>query len=195
MNDITKNAKDAAAAAVNETPDQAAATPAGEQANTDSANDVGAGPSLEMQLAEAKAEAAKNLDGWQRAAAEFANYRKRIDKESRETYSNATVDTLKRILPIIDDFDRAIQYIPADKTNDVAFDGFKQIHRKLLGLLESAGVKVINPVGEPFNPDYHEAIGQDEGTGKASGTVTTVLQKGYVHGDKILRAAMVRVAS
>lgn len=150
---------------------------------------------LEEQLAEAKAEAAKNLEGWQRAAAEFANYRKRVDKESKETYGLASVDMLRKIIPVIDDFDRALQHIPADQQNGIAFDSLKLLHRKLLSLLEGAGVKVVNPVDEPFNPTYHEAIGQDEGTGAPSGQVTAVLQKGYVYGDKILRAAMVRVAA
>lgn len=150
---------------------------------------------LEQQLGEAKAEAARNLDGWQRAAAEFANYRKRIDKERAETYQLATVETLKKLLPVVDDFDRAIQAVPPDKANGLAYDGLALIHRKLLTLLESAGVKVMNPIGEPFNAAFHEAIGQDDGTGKPSGQVTAVSQKGYVYGDKVLRAALVRVAS
>jgi molecular chaperone GrpE len=150
---------------------------------------------LERQLAEAKAETAKNLDGWQRAAAEFANYRKRSDKERGETYQLAAVDTFKKILPVIDDFDRAIQGIPTAQTNGLAYDSLVILHRKLVSLIESAGVKIINPLGEPFNPAYHEALGEDSGTDKASGQVTVVLQKGYVYGEKVLRAAMVRVAS
>lgn len=150
---------------------------------------------LEAQLADAKAEAAKNLDGWQRASAEFINYRKRVDKERTDTYSNAAVDTYTRMLPIIDDLDRAIAFVPADRKDDKAIDGFRQIHRKFLNMLEAAGVKQINPVDQPFDPAFHEAIGQDEGTGKESGTVTVVLQKGFLYGDKVLRAAMVRVAS
>ena len=149
---------------------------------------------LERQLAEAKAETAKNLDGWQRSAAEFANYRKRSDKERGETYQLATVDTFKKILPVIDDFDRAIQGMPTTQTNGLAYDSLVILHRKLVSLIESAGVKIINPLGEPFNPAYHEALGEDNGTDKASGQVTAVLQKGYVYGDKVLRAAMVRVA-
>jgi molecular chaperone GrpE len=149
---------------------------------------------LEEQLSEVKAEAAKNLDGWQRATAEFVNYRKRVDKERTETYANAAVDTFKKILPVIDDFDRAIGFIPADRQDDKALEGFKQIHRKFLNMLESTGVKQINPVGEAFDPAFHEAIGQDEDTGKTANTVTVVLQKGYLYGDKVLRAALVRVA-
>ncbi len=149
---------------------------------------------LEEQLSDVKAEAAKNLDGWQRATAEFVNYRKRVDKERTETYANAAVDTFKKILPVIDDFDRAIAFIPADRQDDKALEGFKQIHRKFLNMLESTGVKQINPVGEAFDPAFHEAIGQDEDTGKTANTVTVVLQKGYLYGDKVLRAALVRVA-
>jgi molecular chaperone GrpE len=149
---------------------------------------------LEEQLAEAKAESAKNLDGWQRASAEFVNYRKRIDKERTETYAIAAVDTFKKILPIIDDLDRAVGFIPADRQDDKALEGFKQIHRKFLNMLEATGMKQINPVGEVFDPAFHEAIGQDEDAGKPANTVTTVLQKGYLYGDKVLRAALVRVA-
>ena len=150
---------------------------------------------LERQLAEAKAETAKNLDGWQRSAAEFANYRKRSDKERSESYQLAAVDTFKKILPVVDDFDRAIQSIPAEQTNGLAYDTLVILHRKLVSLLEAAGIKILNPLGEPFNPAFHEALGQDDGTDKASGHVTSVLQKGYVYGEKVLRAALVRVAN
>ena len=78
--------------------------------------------------------------------------------------------------------------------NDV-IKGFALIHRKLLALLEGAGIKVINPLGEVFNPAYHEAIGQDQSSDVESGHITAVLQKGYMHGDKVLRPAMVRVAA
>ncbi len=150
--------------------------------------------SLEQQLSDAKADAAKHLDGWQRAAAEFANYRKRTDKERAETYQLATVETFKKLLPVIDDFDRAIQSIPADQANGRAYEGLTIIYRKLIALLEASGIKVINPAGEAFNAAYHEAIGQDDGTGKPSSQVTVVLQKGYLYGDKVLRAALVRIA-
>src|SRR5215813_159056 len=71
--------------------------------------------SLEAQLAEAQAKAAEYLDGWQRARADFVNYRKRSEQERADAYSNATVDTLRRLLPVIDDFDRALANVPADK--------------------------------------------------------------------------------
>jgi molecular chaperone GrpE len=150
---------------------------------------------LEKQLAEAQAKATEYLDGWQRARAEFVNYRKRAEKEREESYQNASAETLRKILPIIDDFDRAVSNVPADKTEDEIIKGFSLIHRKLLTLLETSGIKVINPVGEKFDPAFHEAIGQDESGDVPSGHVTTVLQKGYLHGDKVLRPALVRVAA
>ncbi|MEP7286305.1 MAG: nucleotide exchange factor GrpE [Chloroflexota bacterium] len=151
--------------------------------------------SIEMQLAGAQAKAAEYLDGWQRSRADFVNYRKRAEKEREEVYQNASVDTLRKLLPVIDDFDRAIANVPANKANDEVIKGFGLIHRKLVTLLENTGITVINPIGEEFNPEHHEAIGQDESSDVPSGHVTAVLQKGYIHGDKMLRPAIVRVAS
>ena len=150
---------------------------------------------LQTQLAEALAKSAEYLDGWQRARADFANYRKRVDKERDEIYQTSTVDTLRKVLPVIDDFDRAITNVPADKADDPVIKGFSQIHRKLTTILENSGIKVVNPVGEEFNPAFHEAIGQDDNSDVASGHITVVLQKGYMHGEKVLRPAVVRVAS
>src|SRR5262249_50826706 len=146
--------------------------------------------SMEAQLSEAQAKAAEYLDGWQRARAEFANYRKRADQERAEAYGNAAVDTLRKMLPVIDDFDRAISNVPQDKANDDVIKGFSLIHRKLTNLVEGAGITLINPVGEAFDPKFHEAIGTDESSTVPSGHVTVVLQKGYLYGDKVLRPAL-----
>jgi molecular chaperone GrpE len=151
--------------------------------------------SLDAQLTEARAKADEYLDGWQRARAEFANYRKRADKERDEAYQIGAVEMLRKLMPIIDDFDRAIANVPADKSGDDIIKGFSLIYRKLLTQLENAGIKIINPVGEVFNPAYHEAIGHDETSNVPSGHVSTVLQKGYLYDDKVLRPALVRVAA
>jgi molecular chaperone GrpE len=159
------------------------------------AEETKGGASLEVQLTEAQAKANEYLDGWQRARAEFANYKRRAEKERDEIYQNAAVETLRKLLPIIDDFDRAVANVPADRADDEVIKGFSLIHRKMLTLLDGAGVKVINPLGEVFDPAFHEAIGRDESSDLESGRVTAVLQKGYVYGDKVLRPALVRVAS
>ncbi len=151
-------------------------------------------PTPEAQIKEAQTKAAEYLEGWQRERAEFTNYRKRIDQERSELYQNAAVETLRKILPVIDDYDRAIANVPADKIDDEVIKGFLLIHRKLMSLLENGNIKVIDPAGEVFNPAFHEAIGQDSSTQVPSGHVSVVLQKGYVFGDKVLRPALVRVA-
>jgi len=164
--------------------------------NDDSSN--GAKPAekpLEEQLTDVQTKAAEYLEGWQRARAEFANYKKRADKEREEAYTIAAAETLGKLLPIIDDFDLAVANVPAEKANDDVIKGFGLIHRKFLNLLDNVGIKVINPVGEAFNPTFHEAIGQDENPNVPSGHVTTVLRKGYMHGDRVLRPALVRVSS
>jgi molecular chaperone GrpE len=149
---------------------------------------------LEKQLAAAQAQAAEYLDGWQRARADFANFRKRADKELDESYQNAAVDMLRKLLPIIDDFDRAIANLPADKTEDELIKGFSLIQRKLMALLEGAGLKAFDPKGEPFDPKFHEALGHEESDQVPSGHVSSVLQKGYLHGERVIRPALVRVA-
>lgn len=152
-------------------------------------------PNADTELANVQAKAAEYLDGWQRARADFANYKKRAEKEREEVYQIAAADMLRKILPVIDDFDRAISNLPAGKEEDDVIKGFNLIYRKLLNLLDTAGIKILNPVGEVFNPELHEAIGTDETSNVESGHVSAVLQKGYMHGDKVLRPAMVRVAS
>lgn len=148
-----------------------------------------------VSLAEAQAKAAEYLDGWQRARAEFANYRKRADKEREDAHQNAVVETLRKLLPVLDDFDRALSKVPTERVEDELIKGFSLIHRKLVGLIENAGLKVVNPQGEPFNPAYHEAIGHDDTSDVSSGHVSQVLQKGYLYGERVIRPALVRVAS
>jgi len=150
---------------------------------------------LEAQLSEAQAKAAEYLDSWQRERASFANFRKRADKEREDLFQTAAVETYKKLLPVIDDFERAIGNVPADRAEDELLKGFTLIHRKFLTLLEGAGIKAVDPKGELFNPALHEALGHDDTNAVASGHVSTVLQKGYLYGDKVLRPALVRVAS
>lgn len=139
-------------------------------------------------------ESQKNLDGWQRSRAEFTNYKKRVQKELSEANERAAIDTLSKVLPIIDDFERAIQNIPEDIAEHPWVTGTALIMKKFDRLLEEHEVSVIDPVGEPFDPHHHEAIGMDEGSDYESGIVTTTLQKGFVCGGRVLRPALVRVA-
>jgi molecular chaperone GrpE len=143
---------------------------------------------------ELQARAKEYLDGWQRARADFTNYKKRVDSQMLDSYQNASADVLKSLLPIIDDFDRAIASIPADLADNPWVTGTSMIQRKLGKLLDDFGVKTIDPKGETFDPNRAEAVGVDEQSDAPSGTVTETLQKGYRVGERILRPAMVRVA-
>ncbi len=152
-------------------------------------------PTLEEQLAAAKDEAAKNLDGWLRAQAEFANARKRFDKQRADAYTNATADVITNLLPIIDDFQRAIDNVPETISNDSWFEGIRLVQRKLQNILETFNVTPIEAVGQPFDPTLHEAIMQEESDEHESGIICRELQKGYKLGERVIRPALVYVAA
>lgn len=168
-----------------------------DSAAVDGAADTSAAPAVgvtQEAFDDLQSRAKDYLEGWQRARAEFANYRKRVEGQLNESYQNASADTLKSLLPIIDDFDRAITNVPPDLEEHAWVTGTSMIQRKLLKLLEDFGVTPIDPTGQPFDPTSHEAVGVDDGSDAPSGTVTVTLAKGYKAGDRILRPAMVRVA-
>lgn len=149
---------------------------------------------LEAELSAARDESGKNLEGWQRSRAEFVNYKKRTERELAEKGEQARLDMLLRLLPIIDDFERALSNIPQELQDNPWLDGIMLIQRKFEKLLEEHAVTILDPVGEPFNPSVHEAVGMEESDEVESGHVTTTLQKGYISGERLLRPALVRVA-
>jgi molecular chaperone GrpE len=149
---------------------------------------------LEEQLAAAQEEASKNLDGWRRAQAELSNARKRFDRQRAETYTRATADLVGRLLPILDDFERALDNVPEAIAQDSWFEGLHLVQRKLLGLLEQFKVEAIEALGQPFDPNLHEAIMQEPNDEYDSGTVCRELQKGYRLGDQVIRPSLVYVA-
>ena len=136
--------------------------------------------------------------GWQRERADFSNYRKRSERDLLTMRFNAKVDTLKTLLPVLDDFERATENLPTEPGSSdelqAWLDGVQAIQRKLQKTLSDAGVHTLDPVGEAFDPTRHEALGQDSDTDMESGLVSATLQKGYICGDRVLRPALVRVA-
>ena len=161
---------------------------------------VAVDPLAELQAeleAERKRADASTL-GWQRERADFSNYRKRSERDLLTMRFNAKVDTLRTLLPVLDDFERATGNLPADPDASEELlawlDGVQAIQRKLLKTLSDAGVQTLDPVGETFDPTRHEALGQDSDTDMESGLVSATLQKGYICGDRVLRPALVRVA-
>jgi molecular chaperone GrpE len=147
---------------------------------------------LKKILAEAKAKAEANLAGWQRAQADFINYKKRSEQEKEELVKFANAVLILNLLPILDDLERAFTSIPLRMAKLSWVDGIKLIERKLWASLEAQGLSPIKALGEPFDPTLHEAIRQDKGK---AGIVIEELQKGYMLGDRVLRPAMVVVGN
>jgi molecular chaperone GrpE len=150
---------------------------------------------LQAELDKVKVEAAEYLDGWQRARAEFANFRKRIEAEREEGRSRSNEGLLLKLLPIVDDFERAFQTVPPELKEAAWVDGVAIILQKLRTLLESENVTPIECVGEPFDPQYHEAVMREDTTEYPDGAVIEEMQRGYLLGERVLRPSMVKVAS
>ena len=149
---------------------------------------------LQAELESQRAKAAEYMDGWQRARAEFVNYRKRVEREREDTFQHATIAVLKKLLPVIDDFDRAMSNIPGELEHNTWVHGVQMVGQKCHTLLDSHQLQEVDPVGEAFDPNLHEAIGTEDTTEVESGHITAVLQKGYVYGEQVVRPALVRVA-
>jgi molecular chaperone GrpE len=147
---------------------------------------------LRAELESARTKAAENLDGWQRALAEFQNYRKRIERDRASDQTAMKGDLIKKVLPVLDDLDRALQNRPS---NDAWAGGIELIQRKLRAILEAEGLTRIEAEGTQFDPTVHEALSQEPVDGAESGQVVEVMQQGYMLGDRVIRPAQVRVAA
>ncbi len=151
-------------------------------------------PSLEEQLAQAQAEAADYKDRWMRSQAEFANARKRMEKQRAEAYANAKADIVLKLLPALDDFERALANVPEAIREDSWYEGIELVEKKLQTTLEGLNVSPVAAVGELFDPNWHEAVSQEPSDEHESGVVSRELQKGYKIGDRVIRPSLVVVS-
>jgi molecular chaperone GrpE len=150
---------------------------------------------LRERAERAEQEAAENKAAWQRSAADFQNYRRRMDQQREEEAALANEILLLKLLTIADDFDRAIEHVPADQQHSPWVEGIAAIDRKLRAMLESEGVTASDPVeGTPFDPREHDAIAYEESEDVPEGTVLRELQRGYRIRDRVLRPSLVSVA-
>ena len=170
---------------VNETKAEAVATP--ENADQLSAEME----ALKRQVEDAETKLAESVEGWQRAAAEFQNYKKRLERDKELMYVSMKGDIIRKVLPALDDLERALQNRPAE---DAWANGIELIARKLQNLLESEGVKRIEANGVAFDPIFHEAVTHEPSDDIESGHVIAVVQNGYMFGERVIRPALVRVA-
>ena len=148
----------------------------------------------ERALALAREQADNNLSNWQRAAADFSNYKRRVEEEREATSQFANAILLARLLSVLDDFDRALDTVPPD-THEAWVEGIRLVERKLRGLLEAEGVTPIEAVGRPFDPNLHEAVVHEDTTAHPDNTVIDEVQRGYLLHERVLRPALVRVAN
>jgi molecular chaperone GrpE len=149
---------------------------------------------LRAELDAARAEAAEHLASLQRTAADFANFRRRTGEDRERELGLASELLLRKLLAIADDFDRALDVMPAELEAVGWIEGIILLDRKLRALLESEGVTPIEAVGRPFDPREHEAIAMVPATGKPDGEVVAEVQRGYRVRDRVLRPAMVAIA-
>jgi molecular chaperone GrpE len=131
-------------------------------------------------------------DVYLRKLAEFDNFRKRVDREREDIRQAAQEDLIRELLPVIDNFERALQH--ADDDSGAFHQGVEMIAKQLHDTLERKGVAEIDPTGQVFDPEMHEAVQRVEGGEHAPGTVVFVMLKGYTMGDRLIRPAMVGVA-
>ena len=146
---------------------------------------------LEEQVEKLEAQNEEWNDKFTRLYAEYDNYRKRTAKEKTETYQNASVKCIEDLLPVVDSFERALEAECADENFK---NGMQMIFGQIKGFLDKMNVSEIEALGAEFDPNFHNAIQQQEGTDYAENHVCAVYQKGYMLGDKLIRPAMVAVA-
>jgi molecular chaperone GrpE len=145
------------------------------------------------QLEVLKTERDNLQDRLLRTAAEFDNYRKRIDRERREQAESATASLLVEVLPVVDNLERALQ-APSGPEAAGYRVGVELIHRQLMDMLRKRGVTPIEALGSDFDPRFHQAVSQETSDAHRDGEVMEELQRGYMLGDRLLRPAMVKVA-
>jgi molecular chaperone GrpE len=126
-----------------------------------------------------------------RKRAEFENYRKRVERDRQQAWTDATEAIFKGLVPTLDNLDRALESAARE---DPLREGVELTRRELLGFLESQGVEVEDPVGRPFDPERHQALSHEPAAGFADGTVVEVFRKGYSYKGRLLRPALVKVA-
>jgi molecular chaperone GrpE len=155
-------------------------------------SDVGDTDGLKKELAELQEKADAYLAGWQRSQADFANFKRRSAQESEEARRLANAALVSSLLPVLDDFERAIGAVPEDCAELGWMDGIRLIERKLRSALASYGLSEIKALGEPFDPNFHEAVMQARGK---EGVVVGETERGYRLNDRVIRPSRVIVGN
>lgn len=156
--------------------------------------DEAAAEQIQEDLEKARTEAADYLDNLQRLKAEFDNFRKRMLREQSEFLSLATQEIIKELLPVVDNFERALAHAIEDGHLDDYKGGMQLVYNQLVDALAKEGLTSEEPVGELFDPAKHQAMMQVDSDEYPEGTVVSVLEKGYLLKGRVIRPAKVSVA-
>ena len=127
-----------------------------------------------------------------RQMAEFDNFRKRTEKEKSQMYEIGAKDIIEKILPVVDNFERGIAAVPEEEKSNPFAEGMEKIYKQLMTTLEEIGVK---PIGQDFDPDFHNAVMHVEDEEVGENIITEEFQKGYLYRDSVVRHSMVKVAN
>ncbi len=146
------------------------------------------------ELEEAHALAENNKEKYTRLLADFDNMRARNEKENAKMFDYGASDTLEKLLPIIDNFERALDHV-TDEERTPFEEGIEMIYKQLMDTLQKIGVKPMDPVGKQFDPNYHNAVIHVEDAEQGENIVVEEMQKGYMYKDSVLRHSMVKVAN
>lgn len=148
---------------------------------------------LEARVQQLMQESASYKDQYLRAAADLKNYKRRVEQDRTELVRSASARILMKLLPMLDDLDLAMQHVPAETAGTPWFEGLQGVQRKLLTMLDGEGVKPIEALGQPFDPNLHEAVMNEDAGPENAGKVTAELRRGYTLYEKVMRPAMVKV--
>lgn len=174
--------------------EKTAAQPAGEKAKKEATKDGTVELNeLQTKLEEITGQLQTQKEQMLRTLAEYDNYRKRTEKEKTAIYSDATADVVTKFLPVTDNLTRALE-LENCSLEDLR-KGVEMVNSQMIDALSNLGIAVMGEVGEPFNPDYHNAVSHIEDEKLDENVVAAVFQKGYRIGDKVVRHAMVQVAN
>lgn len=130
-----------------------------------------------------------------RQLAEFENFRKRSEKEKSQMFEMGAKDVVEKILPVIDNFERGLMTVPEEQKEDSFVQGMELVYKQIITALEELGVSPIEAVGQPFDPNLHNAVMAVDDDSLESGTVAEELQKGYLYKDSVVRHSMVKVVN
>lgn len=148
---------------------------------------------LQSRVVQLEKESAEHRQNWLRATADYKNFKRRTDQERAELIRSASAGLLLKLLPVIDDLDRALAGVPDEVAATPWFGGVKLIAQKLQTVLDSEGVTAIPALGQEFDPNLHEAVIYEDAADGMEGKVVGELQKGYRLRDRVLRPTMVKV--